>query len=249
MNIATPNFDSITLLSSICKRFFKKKISVVFEFGARYCEDSLEFSKTFPESIIYSFECNPATLDKCREIVTQNNRIILIESAIGDFNGTTNFYPINKQKTLTTWSDGNQGASSLFKASGNYPIEKYVQDEIQVPIKTAYTFINEMNINQIDILWMDIQGAELIALKGFGDKLKDVKIIHTEVEFFEIYDKQPLFDDINKFLLKNDFLFYGFSYRGEFAADAIFINKKYLSFFQKLKIHLEKKLSKNNLLN
>ena len=43
---------------------------------------------------------------------------------MSDKNGYIKFYPINPELTETTHKDGNIGASSMFKASGKYPIEK-----------------------------------------------------------------------------------------------------------------------------
>ena len=83
----------------------------------------------------------------------------------------------------------------------------------------------ENNISVIDLIWMDIQGAELMALKGLGERIKDVNIIHSEVEFFEIYKNQPLFIEIKKYLNKRGFLLGFFTSFGKYSGDAVFINK------------------------
>lgn len=224
-----PNNDSITQIDNIWKEIFNFRPKVVFEFGARYGEDSLALASVFKEAKIYSFECNPNTLESCSIAVLANSQIKLIPCAVGNHDGEVKFYPINKEKTITTWPDGNQGASSLFKASGKYPVEKYIQDEVVVPIIKASTFMALEKIDSIDILWMDIQGAELLALKGFDDLLQNVKVIFTEVEFFEIYSNQPRFEDIRRFLKQNNFYFWNLINAGEFAGDALFINKEYLT--------------------
>jgi FkbM family methyltransferase len=233
MNIQS-NFDTVNRLRSVYEKLINTPVNVIFEFGARYCEDTLEFEKLYPDAKIFSFECNPTTLPVCRARVLDKRQITLIESAIGNHDGTVKFYPINKEKTKTDWEDGNQGASSLFKASGNYKIEEYHQDEIEVPITKADTFIKSHNINAVDILWMDIQGAELMALEGFGKELEKVKLIQTEVEFMEIYSGQPLFSDIDTFLKSNGFTFLGFSTKNHHFGDAIFINSSLLTFKKKL---------------
>lgn len=223
------NNDSIAQIDSIWNELFDFSPKIVFEFGARYGEDSLALASVFREAKIYSFECNPNTLEHCLITVAANPQIKLIPFAVGNHDGKVKFYPINKEKTITTWPDGNQGASSLFKASGKYPVEKYIQDEVMVPIMKASTFMELEKIDGIDILWMDIQGAELLALKGFENLLQNVKVIFTEVEFFEIYSKQPHFEDIRRFLEKNNFYFWNLINEGEFAGDALFVNKEFLS--------------------
>jgi len=50
------------------ERFLSKldtKPNVIFEVGARYGDESIKLSEIFKESSIYSFECNPNTINIC----------------------------------------------------------------------------------------------------------------------------------------------------------------------------------------
>ncbi|MEI6843446.1 MAG: FkbM family methyltransferase [bacterium] len=218
--------QSLSIFVQTAKKYVpKNKIVNVFEVGARDCVDTLSFRELLPESTIYAFECNPNTLGLCRKNIKNSKNINLIEKAVTNFDGKVTFYPINKDKTVTVWKDGNPGASSLLKASGKYPLEKYEQDEVEVETTKLATFLRQKNISSIDLLWMDIQGSELNALKGLDDKISQVKIVHLEIEFFEIYEKQPLFRDIKSFFKKSGFIFLGFTNIGTYAGDAIFLNQ------------------------
>lgn len=232
MNIE-PSFETIRKLSKIIEDFFgSDSVRTILEFGSRYGEDTVVFATKYPKAMVYAFECNPNTVAACRENVRPYKNILLIEKAVSDSDGIVSFYKINKDKTQTTWLDGNQGASSLLKSSGKYPVETYVQDEVKVASVTLFTFMKEKNISTVDILWMDIQGAELLALKGLSESIKKVKVIHLEVEFFEIYKNQPLFDEISSFLKEHNFDFFGFTYQSKYSGDAIFINKHYIPLFK-----------------
>jgi len=227
MNIEA-SIEAIKKVSEIANELFgNKNIQTIIEFGSRYGEDTIEFAKIYPSAQIYAFECNPNTLDKCRKNIKNYSNIILTEKAISDSDGEVSFFKIDKNKTITTWEDGNQGASSMLKSSGKYPIEQYVQEEVKVDSVTLNTFIKEKNIAQIDILWMDIQGAELMALHGLERNISIVKLIHLEVEFMEIYKNQPLFEKINSFLKGKNFLLVGFTNYGEYSGDAIFLNRDF----------------------
>ena len=185
----------------------KNKEYIIFDIGSRDCLQSIEFYKLFPNSKIYAFECNPNTLHICKKnIESYTDRITLIEGAVCDYDGTIKFYPINQSKTRTTWADGNPGASSLFKSNGNYTVETYVQDEITTPCHRLDTVMKNYNIPTVDIIWMDLQGAELLALKGLGTYLDDVKYIHTEVSHKEMYTGQVMYNDLNNFILSNNFV-------------------------------------------
>lgn len=65
--------------------------------------------------------------------------------------------------------------------------------------------MEKYSIAKVDIVWMDLQGAELLALKGLGNYLNSVKYIHTEVSYIEMYSGQVMFEELNKFLLCKGF--------------------------------------------
>ena len=120
---------------------------VIFDIGSRDCAQSIEFYNVFPNAKIYAFECNPNTIDICRKnIENYKDRITLIEGAVCDYDGEIAFYPINQKETITTWADGNPGASSLFKSNGTYTMEHYVQDEIKT---NCHRLDSIMKINNI----------------------------------------------------------------------------------------------------
>ena len=184
----------------------KNKEYIIFDVGSRDCKQSIEFYKTFPNRKIYAFECNPNTLHLCKKnIIPYRDRITLIKGAVCDYDGRITFYPINQQKTKTTWEDGNPGASSLFKSNGKYTVETYVQDEITTNCHRLDTIMKKHNIPSVDIIWMDLQGAELLALEGLGNYLSNVEYIYTEVSHKEIYTGQVMYKELNDYMIKNNF--------------------------------------------
>jgi FkbM family methyltransferase len=63
-------------------------------------------------------------------------------------------------------------------------------------------------IKGADFLKVDVQGAELMVFQGAIETLKNVLVIHTEVEFVPMYKRQPLFSDIDVFLRSLGFQFH-----------------------------------------
>jgi FkbM family methyltransferase len=61
-----------------------------------------------------------------------------------------------------------------------------------------------------EMLKIDIQGGELMALRHAEARLHDMLVIHTEVEFLPMYVGQPLFSDIDMFLRQHGFVFHRF---------------------------------------
>ena len=209
----------------IAKKLLPKNNYIIVEIGARDCTETVMFDSKLPNSKIFAFECNPDTLPKCHKAIEGKENIFLIEKAVTDHEGDITFYQINNEKTVTNHPHGtNPGASSLFEANEEYPLEQYHQNKITVPTTTLNKFSEEHNVNYVDLMWMDIQGAELMALKGANDFIKNIALIHLETEFFPIYKNQPLFPEIKKFLNEKGFRLYTFTTFGKFAGDAVFLN-------------------------
>lgn len=217
------------LLKTIPQLLGNKKVRTIFELGARDCNNTEIFFYTYKKAEIFAFECNSNTLKICRQKIAKlKKRATLVEKAVTNKNGMLFFYPTDQNKSeKTNWQDGNPGASSIFKIIGKNLDEKIVQNKITVPSIKLSSYMKFKKIKSIDLLFMDIQGAELLALEGLEETIEKVKIIHTEVSFLEIYEKQPLFKDIKKFLDEKDFSLYDIScFTGPFA-DMIFLNNKY----------------------
>jgi len=213
--------------SYLTQTFKNKEVEVIFDIGACHALESVELAKKYPNAKVYTFEANPVSYNVCLENTKGYDSISVINEAVNDYDGTCKFYPMDKDKTVTTWEDGNQGASSLYRANGAYDfIEKYVQYEIEVPCTRLDTFCQKNSIDKIDIIWMDLQGAELKALQSLGSLLETVQIIHTELEMNPMYEGQCLFGDVHKFLLDNGFdLEYGDT-NVRFGSNFIFTNQR-----------------------
>ncbi len=222
----------------LAKKYFgQENIKVILDIGSRLGNESIALKRAFPNAKVYAFECNPDCINGWKNNVKSRD-IFLVEKAVSDVDGTVNFYPINKEKTITPHEDGNIGASSLFKANPEYPYEKYSQDCIKVQSTTIETWARANDIRQIDLIWIDLQGAELKAFIGMKDILKSVKMIHTEVSFKPVYIGQPLFKDINVYLKKKNFLFSGFANVSGWFGDVDYVNAYYLSAQQKITIRV-----------
>jgi FkbM family methyltransferase len=222
INNASPNAGQIQRFVSFCPVPLTD-VSVALDLGCRDGEISLHLAEWCPRARIFAFEPNPAAIVDCRRNLLGHDRIKLIEAAAADKTGTVDFYAIDPNRTLTDHADGSIGASSLYQANPEYPLEKYAQDRIQVRATTLKDWAEQDQVDHVDIMWMDIQGAELQALQGMGNLLDGVQLIQAEVEFKPMYHGQPLADDVIRFLEKNGFRLADLQTYCAWFGDAIFV--------------------------
>ncbi|MBS0338828.1 MAG: FkbM family methyltransferase, partial [Proteobacteria bacterium] len=69
-------------------------------------------------------------------------------------------------------------------------------------------------LGDVDFLKLDVQGAELMVLQGAERTLEDVVMVQVEVEFVELYENQPLFADVDRYLRSRGFMFHTFRSTG-----------------------------------
>lgn len=89
--------------------------------------------------------------------------------------------------------------------------------ELMVTLDTSAVETNRLDdlrhlegMQDVDAIYIDIQGAELDTLSHATRVLSDVVLLHTEVEFIELYKDQPLFADIDVFMRNGGFMFHKF---------------------------------------
>ena len=222
----------ITRFVSEVGRFLRPKtVNVVLDIGSRDAEVAVALQQSFPNSRVFAFECNPPALQLCRDRISAfgDDRIFLVAKAVSDSTGQLDFYSIDPSKTITPHLDGNIGASSLFVANPGYPYERYSQTKIRVHSTTLADWARDAHVTSVDIMWMDLQGGELKALKGMGDLLRTAKVIYTEVEFKPIYLGQPLFVDVDRFMRSMGFRLHKLFKHSDWAGDAMYVRRARLT--------------------
>jgi FkbM family methyltransferase len=183
----------------------KESINTIVEVGARYGDESLELAKIFKNAKIYSFECNPITVEECRKKLDNQQNINFFNFGLGDKDEHLPFY---------SFVENNDGASSLYKRIDFDYTQKCTGS---VQIKTINTFVKDNNISTIDLLCMDIQGYELNVLKGAYNFIKKIRYIIMEepkpiidtnylpVGVHSKYINAPSSQEIKSFMTTNGF--------------------------------------------
>ena len=185
-------------LLNLCKQH--GEIKTIYDCGSRDGMDGIFLANELNVEELHVFEPNPESANVCRSNLQNSKgfRWVMNEVAISDVRGIVDFYINDKEKSTTPHPNGNQGASSMFLADPKYPNEKYSQIKISVPSITLADYIEKNHAP--DLLWMDLQGAEKLAILGMKQYIDQTSILHIEVGFRPIYIGQPLFWDIDLLL-------------------------------------------------
>ena len=210
------------------KRIMSKRyVKVIFDVGANIGQTTLKYKKLYPSAHIYGFEPYLQTYTTYTRQFRGDIRVHPVNQAFSDSEGARKFFVNNNHYTnslLPIDTNAQQTESmSAFKTV----------KEISVKNGTMDTFCREHNISHVDILKLDTQGGEMMVLKGATKMLtnKAIDLIYTEVEFVSLYQNQPLFEDIQKFLGTYGYTLYktyNLSHDKDnivISGDAIFINQ------------------------
>jgi FkbM family methyltransferase len=87
--------------------------------------------------------------------------------------------------------------------------------EVVTPVGTQAVTTRRLDdidgVGDVDLIKIDVQGAELKVLENGLRALSGALMVHTEVEFVEIYKGQPLFAEMDQFLRRQGFQFHTFA--------------------------------------
>ena len=171
-----------------------KLIKGVLHIGAHLCEEEEEYNKlgVKNENIIW-VEANE---ELCREIDKNDRNIVctLISDKIGE----------EKEYIFMNNSQSN----SMLELEEHKKEHSWVYEIGRVKKCTDTIdnlFLREIKEKGINTLYMDIQGAELLALKGAEKSLDYIDIIYTEVNIKKLYKDCALIEDIDNFLFPRGF--------------------------------------------
>ena len=185
----------------------KTIINTVFECGSRDALDAIRIDMVYEPEEIYIFEPNPEGIIQCRDNLSKYNKnhLKFFDLAVSDIDGKVDFYPTTEE---------NIGAASMLKynsrANGwdGYKHNNFKatqKQKIQVNSTRLDTFIDQNRIASIDLLCMDVQEAELLALKGLGEHIDNVKYIILEVTGEGYYVSGARFSEVDAFLKGKNF--------------------------------------------
>ena len=185
------------------RKLLQKNNPVILEIGASTGEDSLDFLREFSDIQLHCFEPDPRSV-KIHQNTVKDARCQLHPIAISDVDGEAEFYQSTGPDETGECSDWLQ--SSSLKTPKNhlevYPWCKFKENTVKVPTRSLDSWFAEQDIDQIDLIWADVQGAEENLIKGALKTLSHTKYFYTEYEDGEFYEGQITLQQIKTLLPK-----------------------------------------------
>jgi FkbM family methyltransferase len=193
-------FDSVFNRDIIIKNSVTSKTPIVFDIGAHHGQ-SIDYLKTiFPGCKIYSFEPDPESFKVLSR--KESDRVEVFNIAISNQVGEVRFFK-NKISHTNSLYKINLDSNDSIRATKERSLEKSaysdeINREIRVKSTTLSKFIDDHGISHIDLIKIDVQGAEDKVLEGAN--LSIISSIIVEVSFYDFYEKSTSFMDIEKIL-------------------------------------------------
>ncbi|MBT6500483.1 MAG: FkbM family methyltransferase [Deltaproteobacteria bacterium] len=200
---------------------------VVFDVGAFDGSTTKRYRELFPFASIYSFEPFPETFEQLKiNTAGEGSKTSLHNLAISDKKGVAVFNANAFSATnslLPTDTD-----SSIYWGQGVLETEK----QVEVNTTTIDAFCDENTISKIDILKLDVQGAEFSALMGAKEMLskQSISLVYLEVITAPTYQGQHKLHEYFNLFASFGYEFFDYynperKSRQLIQADMIFVNK------------------------
>ncbi|MBL7683264.1 MAG: FkbM family methyltransferase [Flavipsychrobacter sp.] len=187
-----PKFIGERISKRYISKFLPKK-PIIIDCGSHDGGDSVEWANTLNGAIIHAFEPSPKVYDRLVQNAKLYGNIKCYKLALSDVNGTAKFYV----------SDGTSDGSSSLLEPNEHLVDHpgvYFNEVIDVRTITLDDWALQNNIQQVDMLWLDMQGFEMQMLKSSKKILQNVKVIHTEVSVKDTYKGVALYPELRDWL-------------------------------------------------
>lgn len=181
----------------------KRKLDFFIEVGSRDALDAIFLSQFFQAQGV-AFECVPENVLDCLNNIRISGELKLSidERCLTEFSGEVTFNAIDSDRY------DNPGAGSLlaldFSTRDEMDPDRNL-GSIQRTISVKAIRYDETNYPTPHTVFMDVQGAELLVLNGFGSRISDVTNIVLETSLVSTYKTGATFWEVYDFLYASGF--------------------------------------------
>lgn len=170
----------------------------VLHIGASTGQEALKYKELGIERVIWIEAIHDVFEGLCKhlhDIGCDGDGITCINACVSDVDGKEVMFNISN----------NEAQSSSFLELGHHKIIHPTVDyigQVKLFTKRVSTILveNDLDLYGIDFLNADLQGAELLAIKGMGEIIRKFKYCYLEVNKKETYIGCPLIEEVDEYL-------------------------------------------------
>ena len=187
----------------ILERF--QEVKVIFDLGANRGETIYKYHNLFPSANIYGFEPFEYEFVNLQARYQNINQVSVYPLAVSNQTEVKSFF-VNRDSVMNSLLPVTAGSRTYIHPHQTKNVECREVNTIALD-----DFCNQEKIARINILKMDIQGAELMALQGAVNLLhkQAIDLIYTEVNFGKLYEGQGNFPQVCQLLEQYNYVLYG----------------------------------------
>lgn len=188
---------------SIIQSCVKDDQPIIFDIGAHEGQSIEYLENIFSNPIIYSFEPDPSTFKTLNKKASDKNKIFNL--AFSNKDGDNIFYKNKISHTNSLFKVNINSIDSIRAQKEKNAFKKEINEEIRVKTSTLDSFFKQNDIDYVDLMKIDTQGAEELVLEGGQRSLHKINNIILEVSLFDYYTHKTNFSSIEKYLLPAGF--------------------------------------------
>ena len=202
---------------SYLKNNFNLDVRGVLHVGAHFGQEYETYKANNIKNMVF-FEPLTKNFKVLEDNVSQTDNVRLINCALGE----------RRETAMMFVESANQGQSSSILEPDihlkQYPHIKF-EDQEEVEVYTLDSFLDSGEIDDKDfnMINMDVQGYELVVLRGAKKFLHSIDYIITEINRASVYRNCAMVNEIDEFLKVYGFKRVATSWEGVTWGDALYI--------------------------
>ncbi len=178
---------------------------VILDVGAHRGESLSFFMRIFPDATVYSFEPDPRNYPILAEEAVKHPSCFTFPLAVANRTGEIDFFMQDLTHIGGTRPINHDSRDSLGYAA------RAPNQRVSVACTTLADFVARERIGAIDLLKIDVQGAETDVLEGADGALDRVQTVSVECTFFDLYGEPKGLLDVERLMQAHGLMLFDIS--------------------------------------
>ncbi|HXS29115.1 MAG TPA: FkbM family methyltransferase [Steroidobacteraceae bacterium] len=155
----------------------------LFDVGANRGDWTAAAAGLMPQSRIHAFEIVPRTFKELEERVGRLANVRLNDRGLS-----------SRPEQVLIHLGPTSDTATACRIEGMRFHEEYYTSDVRCQVITAADYMRALAIDEVDFVKIDVEGMDLEVIRGFGERLRDVRAVQFEYGIFNIASHDLLGD-------------------------------------------------------